>query len=143
MGRGEPNNRSGPVGQGLRVVHHRDGRTQAGVRPPAVASKKAALAIVLIIARECSNLLPSDDIAWAAYLSSTELLIAALALWVRPPWLRWPLLAVGVSGAIDEAMGGNTFMDGIWEYLAAIAVGVAAAILSKDDSDERASEIKG
>lgn len=93
--------------------------------------------IAIVIARECTNLISSDAAAWAAYLSSTELLLAALALWVRPLWLRWVLVAAGVSGAIDEALGGNTFMDGIWEYLAAIAVGVAAAIINGNaDQDE-------
>lgn len=85
--------------------------------------------IALIALRELACLIPDDALAWGMHLAANELLLAALCLLLPWRWLSWGMCAVFISQAIDEALSGNIFGDGIWEYpLAAIIL--AASWLS-------------
>ena len=69
----------------------------------------------LIALRECANLLP-DEAAWRAYLTTNEVLLSLLCLLMPVRWLGVGLCMIFLSQAVDEAMGGNLFSNGMWEY---------------------------
>lgn len=64
---------------------------------------------------ELSNLLP-DGIVWQAFAAMQWLLMASLCWWLPTKWVRWSLMALFVSSAADEALSGNLFGEGYWEY---------------------------
>lgn len=131
------------VGQSLRVVHRSNAAPQSGLRASRWPPAKASLAVLLIIARECANLLPSDELAWRAYLSSNEALLLCLSLWIRPWWLRYALCALFASQCLDELTEGNLFANGMWEYPAILVMASAAIAIRKAHDNERGKEIKG
>lgn len=106
------------MGQSLRVVHQRDGRSKAGVRAPRWQAPQATgiAVIALIIIRDAMNLIPDNDTAYNAYLCVNELLLAALCLLMPQRWLGAGLCAIFITQAIDEVLDGNLFKDGLWEY---------------------------
>lgn len=111
------------MGQGLRVVHQRDGRSKARVRKARwTPTATTMMAIALIALRELACLIPDDDLAWRIHLTSNELLLAALSLLMPQRWLGAGLCAVFITQAIDEVLDGNLFNDGIWEYPAAALI---------------------
>lgn len=88
--------------------------------------------MALIIIRDAMNLIPDIEAAWDAYMCVNELLLATLCLLLPWRWLSWGMCAVFISQAIDEALSGNIFGDGIWEYpVAAITLLASWMILGK------------
>ncbi len=65
---------------------------------------------------ELSNLIADDDLAWRAYASQQWALMALLCLWIPTRWVRWSLMMVFASSAVDEATARNLFGEGLWEY---------------------------
>lgn len=72
--------------------------------------------IALIALRELACLIPDDALAWRLHLAANELLLAALCLLMPQRWLGAGLCAIFITQAIDEALDGNLFSEGLWEY---------------------------
>ncbi len=94
--------------------------------------------ILALYGPELANLYPNDETAWTIYLASKELASAVLCLTVAwcstGRFLRVMALAVAavfVTQAIDEALQGNLFGGGVWEYPAVAVFLLLTALLTK------------
>jgi hypothetical protein len=77
--------------------------------------------IVITFVPELGNLIPNDQLAWMAYLTTGEIVKALLCLAVArfvPSWKMWMGAAAVwyLTQASDEAMNNNLFTVQHWEY---------------------------
>ncbi len=71
-----------------------------------------------------------------AYDTMTQVTIAALCLFLRPRWVAYAGCGIFFSQALDEALAGNLFGAGRWEYPFALVYTVTVyLILRRHDSE--------
>lgn len=125
------------MGRGLRIVPKRDTNAQRRLWP-SIGQAKAAALIVALYGPELANLHPDNESAWTIYLTAKELASSVLCLVVA--WcsagrflrvMACAVAAVFVTQAIDEALQGNLFGGGVWEYPAVAVFLLLTALLTK------------
>lgn len=125
------------MGRGLRIVPKRDGNAQRRFWSSRWAPPCAAL-ILSLYGPELANLHPDDQAAWTIYLTAKELASAVLCLTVA--WcstgrflriMACAVAAVFITQGVDEALEGNIFHSGVWEYPAVCGFLLLTALLTK------------
>lgn len=90
---------------------------------------------LLIAGTECTNLIPDQDAAWSGYLIGTYTTMAWLCASLRPAWLAWSAAALFASQAVDQAVGGNLFSAGLWEYPLAALFALTVYLITRRSDD--------
>lgn len=91
--------------------------------------------VLLITGTECTNLIPDEEAAWSGYLIGAYTTMAWLCASLRPAWLAWSGAALFASQAVDQAVGGNLFSAGLWEYPLAAMFALTAYLITRRRHD--------